>query len=70
MVSLIVKNVIVQLRIVPMNREEYLATFEEITKEKYEEMITKVVPIINGNISVEQSLDYSSECVGGVCPIR
>lgn len=46
------------------------APFEEITKEKYEEMIQKVVPIVNGNIYSEDNLDYSAECAGGVCPIR
>lgn len=46
------------------------APFEEITKEKYEELKQKVVPIYNASILVDDSLDYSSECVGGVCPIR
>lgn len=46
------------------------APFEEITKEKYEEMIKKVEPITNASINIEQTPDYSSECVGGVCPIR
>ena len=46
------------------------APFEEITKEKYEELKQKVVPIYNASILVDDSLDYSSECAGGVCPIR
>jgi len=48
------------------------APFEEITKEKYEELMKNVVPITSGNgtIMVEDNLDYSAECAGGVCPIR
>ena len=46
------------------------APFEEITKEKYEDMIKHVEPITNASINIEQMPDYSSECVGGVCPIR
>lgn len=46
------------------------APFEEITKEKYEELIKKVVPITSGNISIEEDTDYSSECANGVCPIK
>ena len=46
------------------------APFEEITKEKYEELIKKVVPITSGNIAIEEETDYSAECPGGVCPIK
>jgi ribonucleotide reductase alpha subunit len=46
------------------------APFEEITKEKYLEMMKNVVPITNGNINIEESPDYSGECANGVCPIR
>lgn len=46
------------------------APFEEITKEKYEELIKKVIPITSGNIGIEDAPDYSGECAGGVCPIR
>ena len=46
------------------------APFEEITKEKYEELIQKVVPITSGNIEAENDADYSSECPGGACPIK
>lgn len=46
------------------------APFEEITKEKYEELIKKVVPITSGNIDIEMETDYTAECPGGVCPIR
>ena len=46
------------------------APFEEITKEKYDEMMKKVVPITCGTINSDEDIDYSSECAGGVCPIR
>jgi adenosylcobalamin-dependent ribonucleoside-triphosphate reductase len=46
------------------------APFEEITKEKYEELIKKVVPITSGNIALDNDTDYSAECPGGVCPIK
>lgn len=46
------------------------APFEEITKEKYEELIKKVIPITSGNIDIEESVDYSAECANGVCPIK
>lgn len=46
------------------------APFEEITKEKYEELIKKVVPITCGNIAMDNDTDYSAECPGGVCPIK
>lgn len=46
------------------------APFEEITKEKYDELIKKVVPITSGNIGIEEMPDYSGECANGVCPIR
>lgn len=46
------------------------APFEEITKEKYDELMKNVVPITCASINIEQMPDYSSECVGGVCPIR
>ena len=46
------------------------APFEEITKEKYEELIKKVIPITSGNITADSETDYSAECPGGVCPIK
>ena len=46
------------------------APFEEITKEKYEEMISKVIPITSGNIRTQTENELTNECVGGVCPIR
>jgi ribonucleotide reductase alpha subunit len=46
------------------------APFEEITKEKYEELIKKVKPITSANIMNEENPDMSEECRGGGCPIR
>lgn len=46
------------------------APFEEITEDKYNEMLSKVIPITSGVINTDDDLDYSTECVGGVCPIR
>jgi ribonucleoside-diphosphate reductase alpha chain/ribonucleoside-triphosphate reductase len=46
------------------------APFEEITKEKYEELIAKVIPITSGNIRTQTENELTNECVGGVCPIR
>ena len=46
------------------------APFEEITKEKYEELIKKVIPITSGNINTQADNELTSDCVGGACPIR
>lgn len=46
------------------------APFEEITKEKYEELMKNVVPITSSSINIDQTPDYSAECAGGACPIR
>jgi len=46
------------------------APFEEITKEKYEELIKKVIPITSGKINNMKDNELSSDCVGGACPIR
>lgn len=46
------------------------APFEEITKEEYESMIKKVIPITSGKIKVISDNELSSDCVGGACPIR
>jgi len=46
------------------------APFEEITKEKYEELIKKVIPITSGNINTQADNELTSECVGGACPVR
>lgn len=50
--------------------------YEEITKEKYEKMISKVKAkpwdLIDGNIKAEEdeTSDSSMECVGGSCPLK
>lgn len=49
------------------------APFEEITKDEYEKLKSLVEPITRAtaaSIAIEQTPDYSSECVGGACPIR
>jgi len=46
------------------------APFEEITKEKYEELIKKVIPITSCNIKTQSDSELNSDCAGGACPIR
>jgi intein/homing endonuclease len=46
------------------------APFEEITKEQYEELIKKVIPITSGNIKAQADSELTSECAGGACPVR
>ena len=46
------------------------APYEEITKEKYDELLTKVKPITSGNINQATENELGSECAGGACPIR
>ena len=46
------------------------APFEEITKEKYDELMKKVIPITSGKIRVISDNELTSDCVGGACPIR
>jgi ribonucleotide reductase alpha subunit len=46
------------------------APFEEITKEEYEELIKKVIPITCGKINVISDSELTSDCAGGACPIR
>jgi len=46
------------------------APFEEITKEKYEELLKKVIPITSGKINTISENELTSDCVGGACPIR
>ncbi len=46
------------------------APFEEISKEKYEELIKKVIPITSGKIMAMKDNELTSDCVGGSCPIR
>lgn len=50
--------------------------YEEITKEKFDEMVAKLTAkpweLISGNIAAEDedTTDYSSECVGNSCPLK
>jgi ribonucleotide reductase alpha subunit len=46
------------------------APFEEITKEYYDELVSKVEPIISGKIQQDDEIDTSYECAGGSCPIK
>jgi ribonucleoside-diphosphate reductase alpha chain/ribonucleoside-triphosphate reductase len=46
------------------------APFEEITKEQYDELIKKVIPITSGKIATVKDNELASDCVGGACPIR
>ncbi len=46
------------------------APFEEITKEYYDELVSKVEPIISGKIQQDDEIDTSHECAGGSCPIK
>jgi len=46
------------------------APFEEITKEQYDELIKKVIPITSGKIATVKDNELTSDCVGGACPIR
>lgn len=45
------------------------APYEEITEDKYNELIKKVVPITSGNINTEDDTQLE-ECKGGICPIK
>jgi len=46
------------------------APYEEITKEKYEELINKVIPISSVEVS-EEDIDASQiGCIAGACPIK
>jgi len=44
------------------------APYEEITKEKYDELISNVKPITSGDI--HQETDLESDCVGNSCPVK
>jgi hypothetical protein len=46
------------------------APFEEITKEQYEELMKKVIPITSGNINSQTDGELTSDCAGGACPVR
>jgi len=45
------------------------APYEEITEQEYNELIVKVKPINNVEIS-EDEVDGLDECIGGMCPIK
>lgn len=44
------------------------APLQEITKEEYEALVARTVPITSGAVSLD--FDADAECVGGVCPVR
>lgn len=44
------------------------APFEEVTKEQYEELLSKTTPITAIDVPLE--FDPNDECAGGHCPIR
>ena len=46
------------------------APFEEISKDVYDELMKKVIPITSGKILTLADNELSSDCVGGACPIR
>ena len=46
------------------------APFEEITKEKYEELMKITIPIRACKITAVKDNELASDCVGGACPIR
>jgi ribonucleotide reductase alpha subunit len=46
-----------------------LAPYEEITKDQYEKLITKIKPIVSFTDSWDGSIE-SVECAGGACPIK
>ena len=46
------------------------APFEEITREKYEELIAKAKPIVRIADEGDETLKGSLECTSGACPVR
>ena len=46
------------------------APFEEISKDVYDELMKKVIPITSGKILTLADNELSSDCIGGACPIR
>jgi ribonucleotide reductase alpha subunit len=46
------------------------APFEEISKEEYEKLMKKVIPITSGKINAVSENELMNDCVGGACPIR
>jgi hypothetical protein len=45
------------------------APLEEISKEKYEEMIKDITPITDVSLQ-ESDLELNIECEGGACPVK
>ena len=45
------------------------APYEEITQDKYEELVEKVVPIVDGIIAADDGAE-NEECLGGACPVK
>jgi intein/homing endonuclease len=46
------------------------APFEEISKEKYDKLMKRVIPITSGKILTSAENELMSDCAGGACPIR
>jgi transcriptional regulator NrdR family protein len=52
-----------------LNKHGFIqAPYEEITKEKYDDLIANVKPITSGDI--HQETDLESDCVGNSCPVK
>lgn len=71
------KGVIKSTSLLPYATDVYpQMPYEEISKERYEEMESKIVAkpweVVSGSLKAdeEDSVDSSQECVGGACPIR
>lgn len=71
------KGVIKSTSLLPHATDTYpQMPYEEITKEKYEKMVSKINAkpweLVDGNIKAEDddSADSSMECVGGSCPLK
>lgn len=47
------------------------APYEEISEERYREMVARVTPIVGGVVVGEdEGVDATFECAGGMCPVR
>jgi len=46
------------------------APFEEISKDEYDNLIKKVIPITSGKINTVNDNELTNDCIGGACPIR
>ncbi|MDQ0154952.1 adenosylcobalamin-dependent ribonucleoside-triphosphate reductase [Robertmurraya andreesenii] len=71
------KGVIKSTSLLPHATDTYpQMPYEEITKETYEEMVSKLTAkpweLINGTVEAEDedTTDYSSECTGNSCPLK